>query len=96
MPALPTAISIGSSVFTYRVALPSRPLSLYYWGGSTTPAGERFTHWNRVIGLETTQSVSAIPVIGTPPARARLGIGESLDAPFRHRVRAYLSLVLEP
>ena len=96
MPALPTAISIGSSVLTYRVALPTQPLSLFVWGGSTTPAGERFSRWNRVIGFETTQRVSAIPVIGTPPARLRLGAGESLDAPFRHQLRAYLSLVLEP
>lgn len=96
MPALPTAISIGSSVLTYRVALPTQPLSLFFWGGSTAPAGERFSQWNRVIGLETTQTVSAIPVIGTPPARLRLGAGESLDEPFRHRLRVYLSLVLEP
>jgi hypothetical protein len=96
MPVLPAGIRTGSSVLTYRVALPTRPLSLYYWGGSTRDGPGRFAVWNRVIGLESTQSVSAVPVLGTPPARARFGIGESVDAPFRHRVRAYVSLLLEP
>jgi len=96
MPALPTAISVGSSVLTYRIAVPTQPLSLFFWGGSTAQVGERFSRWNRVIGFESTQSVSAIPVIGTPPARLRLGAGESLDEPFRHRLRVYLSLVLDP
>jgi hypothetical protein len=104
MPVLPSAIMVGSSAFTYRASLQTQPFSLYWWGGSTTPAlkssvrptGESFARWQRVAGIEWTQSVSAIPMAGTPPARALIGIGESIDAPVRHRVRIYAALVLDP
>jgi hypothetical protein len=87
---------VGSSAFTYRASLQTQPFSLYWWGGSTAPAGEPFTQWQRVAGIEWTQSVSAIPMAGTPPARVLIGIGESIDAPVRHRVRMYATLVLDP
>jgi len=96
MPVLPSAIMVGSSAFTYRASLQTQPFSLYLWGGSTAPAGESFAQWQRVAGIEWTQSVSAIPMAGTPPARALIGIGESIDAPVRHRVRVYAGLVLDP
>jgi hypothetical protein len=96
MPVLPSAISIGTSAFTYRASLDTKPLALYWWGGSTAPAGASFSVWQRVIGAEWTQFVSAIPMVGTPPARAQIGIGESLDTPVRHRLRAYVGLVLDP
>jgi hypothetical protein len=96
MPVLPSAIMVGSSAFTYRASLQAQPFSLYLWGGSTAPAGESFARWQRVAGIEWTQSVSAIPMAGTPPARALIGIGESIDAPVRHRVRVYAGLVLDP
>jgi hypothetical protein len=96
MPALPSGISINSSAFAYRVALNARPLGLYLYSASTAPAGQRFAVWNRVIGADLSTSVPAIAVAGTPAARAQIGVGESLDAPFRKRVRAYVSLVLDP
>ena len=96
MPALPTAVSVDSRAFTYRITLNTDPLALYYWGGSTAAEGERFAVWHRVVGAEWASRVAAIPLAGTPAARGVLGIGESLDAPLRHRVRAYVSLVLDP
>jgi len=96
MPVLPSVIMVGSSAFTYRAALDARPLALYWWGGSTAIAGEPFTRWQRVAGVEWTQAVASIPMAGTPPVRAQIGIGESLDVPVRHRVRVYAMLVLNP
>jgi hypothetical protein len=96
MPVLPSAISIGTSAFTYRASLDTRPLALYWWVGSTAPAGTPFSVWQRVVGAEWTQFLPAIPMAGTPPARAQIGVGESLDAPVRHRLRAYVGLVLDP
>jgi hypothetical protein len=96
MPVLPSGISINSSAFAYRVALDARPLALYLYSASTAPAGQRFSAWNRVIGAEWSAAVPAIAIAGTPAARAQVGVGESLDAPFRKRVRAYVSLVLDP
>jgi hypothetical protein len=96
MPALPSGTRVNSSAFTYRLSLDTKPLALYLYSGSTAPAGQRFDTWNRVIGADWSASVPQIPVAGTPAARALLGVGESLDAPFRRRVRAYVSVVLQP
>lgn len=96
MPVLPTGVSIGSSAFTYRAAATLAPLNVYLWSGSTAPAGERFARWHRVVGADWSMSVPAIPSAGTPAARATIGVGRSLDEPFRHKVRGYLSLVLNP
>jgi hypothetical protein len=94
MPALPVGLRLGSSALTYKATLTSQPLSLYYWGGSTAPDGARFALWTRVIGVEWTGAIAAIPVAGTPAARGQIGLGESLAAPLRHRVRAYVSVVI--
>jgi Tol biopolymer transport system component len=96
MPALPDGISIGSLVLAYRISLNALPLAPFVWAGSTTRPGAPFDEWHRVAGLEWSGAIPSIPVAGTPAARGQLGIGESLDAPFRHRVRAYVSLVLNP
>jgi Tol biopolymer transport system component len=96
MPALPRDAASGPSVFSYRAALDVPPLSWYLWSASTADLGERFSLWHRVIGLELTQSIGRIPLAGTPAARVQVGVGRSLDKPFRHTTRAYLSLVLNP
>lgn len=96
MPVLPSGIAVGSSALTYRVALNTQPLGAYFWAGSAAPARTRFANWNRVIGLEGSQSVASIPVAGVPNARVVYGVGESLDAPFRRQIRGYLSVVINP
>ena len=96
MPALPQGISVGSSVFAYRVSLNSGPLAPYVWAASTAPRKQSFETWHRVVGLEWSGAVPAIAVAGTPAARGQIGVGESLDPPLRHRVQAYVSLVLNP
>lgn len=96
MPALPEGIAIGSSVFAYRISLNMQPLAPYVWAGSTARTSDSFDRWHRVLGLEWSGGIPAIPVAGTPAARGQIGVGESLDSPFRHRVRAYVSIVLNP
>jgi hypothetical protein len=95
MPALPSAISIGSSAFVYRASLDTRPFALYWWSGSTAPAGESFTQWHRVAGAEWAQSLPAIPMAGSPPFRAWVGVGESIDPPLRHRIVAYAGVAFD-
>ena len=96
MPVLPSGISTGSSVVTFRGAVGGAPLSLYYWAGSTSARYDRFDTWQRVIGINWSMSVGAIAPAGTPAARAQFGVGESLNEPFRKRLRAYASLILNP
>jgi hypothetical protein len=96
MPALPIATSLGPQALAYRVAVTTQPLSWYLWSASTAASGDGFKIWHRVLGVEWSQAVAAIPIAGTPSARGQIGIGESLDAPFRRKLRAYVSLVLNP
>jgi Tol biopolymer transport system component len=96
MGALPSGIAVGTSAVTYRVTVNTRPLAAYFWSGSTAPTGHRFSAWNRVLGLEGSYAVSAIPFAGVPTARIIYGAGESLDEPFRRQVRGYLSVVVNP
>ena len=97
MPVLPSGISTGL-LGRRRSAAPigGAPLSLYYWAGSTSDRYDRFDDWQRVVGINWTMSVGAIAPAGTPAARAQFGVGESLDEPFRKRLRAYVSLILNP
>jgi hypothetical protein len=96
MPALPKGVASGQSVFTYRATLDVPPLAWYLWSASTADLGERFSVWHRVLGIELTQSIARIPLAGTPAARVQVGVGRSLDEPYRHQTRAYLSIVLNP
>jgi hypothetical protein len=96
MPALPSGVSIGTSAFTYRASATIAPLNFYVWGGSTAPAGDRFSQWHRVVGADWSMSVPAIPSAGTPAARAVIGVGRSLDDPFRHKIRGYVNLLINP
>jgi hypothetical protein len=99
MPVLPTGIGTAADVVAYRVAIPVSRVAPYLWtakGPGCTRGGARCMSWNRVIGVEGTFTMPAIPYAGTPPVRAQLGIGRSLDAPFRHQVRGYASVTIDP
>jgi hypothetical protein len=95
MPALPAGIATGTSAFVYRVSLILNPLSPYWSAGGVSSGGARIA-WHGVVGLEGSQAIGEIPIAGFPAARAIYGIGESLNAPFRRRVRVYASLQLNP
>jgi len=96
MPALPRGVADGPSMFSYRATLDAAPFAWYLWSASTADLGERFRVWHRVIGLEYVQSIAPIPLAGTPAARAQIGLGKSLDAPYRNRTSVYLTFVLNP
>ena len=96
---LVTAQEKGQTLFAvlaYRAAFPLNPFSVYFWSGSTAVGDRRFANWHDVVGVDWSMSIAAVPPAGSPAARAQIGIGESLDAPFRRRVRAYVSLILNP
>ena len=96
MPVLPAETLVGTSALAYRVNVAFSPLVGYWWAGAVTETGDAFRDWHRVVGVEWSQSVPAIVPAGTPAARGQVGIGESLDAPFRRKIRAYVSLVINP
>lgn len=96
MPALPAGVLAGTSLFSYRGTVFTQPVNLYWWGGSAAPAGSRFAQWMRVVGVERAQAIAPLPVAGLPPVRIVVGAGAALDAPFRNRLRAYASILLNP
>jgi hypothetical protein len=96
MGALPGGVATGDRVLSYRIATSLHGLSPYYWGASTGEGGRRFSTWLRVTGAELTIDHSALPVLGLPGARLIAGIGYSLDRPFAHETRGYLSIILRP
>jgi len=96
MGALPAGVARGSRIFQYRAASSLMGLSPYYWGASTRDGAGRFSVWHRVIGAELAIDQSALPVLGLPGARLLAGIGYSLDEPFAHETRGYLTVTLRP
>jgi hypothetical protein len=96
IPTLPTGADVGTSLLTYRVAIPLGALTPYWWAGSTGTSAGRFQGWHRVVGGEWIFAVPTYPLAGTPAARAQVGLGYSLDAPFRREFRGYAGLILNP
>jgi hypothetical protein len=97
MSVLPTGTDIGQSLFVYRVTIPLAPIRPFLWAASTARENGAFTSWHRVVGAEWTFSMPHVPFAGTPAARAQIGAGRSLDAPFAKKLRGYVNLVfLDP
>jgi hypothetical protein len=92
MPALPTGTASGDRLLAFRIALPSGPLSPYYWGASTADRGEPFARWHRVVGAELRLGSEAIPLVALPDVQLVAGYGRSLDPPYRRGNRIYATL----
>jgi hypothetical protein len=95
-PALPAGVQIGSSVIAYRASIATPGLVYYFWDGSTGSLVGAPRRWNRVTGAELSAAFPAIPLVGTPAARAQIGVGLSLDPPVKNRLGVYASLTLNP
>ncbi len=93
MPAVPLGIVGGRQALTARVSLTGPVLEPFAWGAK---GGEPLGDWYRVIGLETREITAPIPYARVPELRIRTGVVYTLDAPNRHRIQGYGSLVLRP
>jgi len=98
MPALPTGTLHATDASAVRVAIPVGSLQPYVWAGRLDCGADQVTcmRWLRVVGAEWSASMPAIPFAGTPPVRALVGVGRSLDWPFRHQIRGYVSVLVDP
>jgi hypothetical protein len=96
MAAMPTGVVTGERVLIYRLATSLLGLSPFYWAGSAHDGSGGFRDWHRVVGAEILIDQSELPVLGLPGARLLSGVGYSLDSPFAHETRAYLSITLRP
>jgi hypothetical protein len=93
MPALPAGFAIGRRVATARASTAFGAVRPFYWIGSTADDLDR---WWRVAGLDAEFVVDALPAFALPAITARAGAAYSWDAPFRHRVGAYVGLTYRP
>ena len=65
----------------------------YYWA---VGAGDRYRAAQRLAGVEWSFASPAIGFVALPAVRVVSGVARSLDAPFRDRTRAYLTLTYDP
>lgn len=93
MPVLPFGAMRGSRYASYRVALGGGAFEPYLWSGA---AGRTLDDWMRVAGLDANVAVPPLPILRMPAARAQLGVGYSLDDPWKKKLRAYLSVAYRP
>jgi hypothetical protein len=68
----------GEHLETYRLSIPFGGARLYGWAGRAFNDGESLP-LERVIGAEWSSSLVAIPVLGTPAARAMVGVGRWMN-----------------
>ncbi|HEU4455602.1 MAG TPA: hypothetical protein VFR81_21235 [Longimicrobium sp.] len=93
MPAARFGVVEGSELLQYRASTGIGGLTAYYWGATADPDRES---WYRVAGVETTQTVESIGIIGLPAFRFTAGVGYPLDAPDRHELNVYTSITFRP
>jgi hypothetical protein len=93
MPAARFGVVEGSELLSYRASTGIFGLTAYYWGATADPDREE---WYRVAGVETTQTVDAVSIIGIPAFRFTAGVGYPLDAPDRHELNVYTAITFRP
>jgi hypothetical protein len=90
-PRLPSGMSVGRQVMTYRAGIPFAGVQLYDWGARTAD-GDGNDSWTRVTGAGWVGSLPAVPTIGTPAGRATIGAAIVPTAPSPHPIRAYFAI----
>jgi hypothetical protein len=59
-------------------------------------AGDRITRYQRVLGAEQEWDFPTIGFARVPSTRLRVGIGYSMDEPYKEKIRPYLSVTYRP
>lgn len=96
MPVFPTGIAVGNRLLAWRVALPANPWTLFYEGASATMETFSFHDWNRAVGFDMRYVLPIVPAAFSPRIEAHGGAAMTLDRPYRHRVRVFLGIRIEP
>lgn len=93
LPGVPTGFVSGERVAMARASIKGHILepSVTYVAG-----GERRTEWKRVYALEREFAWPSIGYARLPGVRVHGGVSYSVDQPYEHKVRPYLSLTYRP
>jgi hypothetical protein len=93
LPAVPVGFGFGSRFEMLRATMRIgmfRPYAMWI------AAADSITDHQRIVGVEEEFDIGAIGFARLPSTRVRLGVGYSLDQPFRRKVRPYVSVVYRP
>jgi Tol biopolymer transport system component len=93
LPSVPAGFLSGNAIQLFKGTLGGRPLEPYFvWLND----GTSFENLKRIAGIERTFGIASLGFARLPGFRARAGASYSFDEPYRHRARAYASLVFSP
>lgn len=94
LPAAPVGVRAGRELYSYRVSLGGTAQLTPYFAGVSSRGG--FSDAFRVVGAESSLDLGNAPIIAVPAIRALVGVGYTLDEPFRKKPRAYLTVEYKP
>jgi hypothetical protein len=92
-PALPLGVAGGRHLLLQRVEDVIGPMAIYYDRLQTT-ASHTSTH--DVYGAEVRAAFPPVPFLALPSVSATGGVGYSISAPFKYKLRGYLALRYAP
>jgi hypothetical protein len=93
LPGVPAGYGNGRRVGLYRASIGGLSWEPYM---NWIAAGDELENWKRIVGLERSLVVPALGFARLPEIRARVGASFTLDAPYRQKGRAYVSLTYSP
>jgi hypothetical protein len=93
VPGVPVGFVSGQRVGVARIVLGGQLLepSVTWVAG-----GDARTEWKRVYALERELTLPSLGYARLPGVRVRGGVSYSVDAPYEHKVRPYITLVYRP
>ncbi len=93
LPSVPVGYASGRKVALGRVSTQLFGVTPYaVW----VSAGDRLTHYQRILGAEQDWLFSGIGFARLPETRVRFGVGYSMDEPYREKIRPYVSVTYRP
>jgi hypothetical protein len=94
LPGVPIGFLGGKRVGLYRLSVPGawsfEPFATW------VAAGDALERWKRVFGLQRSFASEALGFARLPQVRASAGASYSLDAPYRHKARLWVTAAYRP
>ncbi len=94
VPGVPIGFLGGRRMGLYRLSIPGMwPVEPF---ATWLAAGDALEHWKRVVGVERSFASEALGFARLPQVRASAGASYSLDAPYRHKARLWVTAAYRP
>jgi Tol biopolymer transport system component len=93
LPSVPVGYASGRRLALYRLSTQLfgvRPWAIW------VAAGDSITHFQRLLGAEKELAFEGIGFARVPATRIRLGVGYSMDEPYKEKIRPYVGVTYRP